>query len=204
MNSNNGILVVLSGPSGCGKDTVLDNLKTKLSDMKLSVSMTTRMIRSNEIDGVHYFFTDFEDFEKKIGESYFIEYAKYGVNYYGTPKKHVDEMLSEGGTVFLKIDVQGAANIRRLYPDCVCIFLMAPSFEELKKRLQSRETENSEDYDRRVAIAKNEISRASEYDYVVINEYVDRAADDIIAIISAERSKYKYMKNYISEVMENA
>lgn len=199
-----GLLVVLSGPSGCGKDTVLAELKKRDKSICQSVSMTTRQKRSEETDGVDYFFTDVPTFEKNIEKGFFLEYVKYGVNYYGTPKEAVDRLIDDGNTVFLKIEVEGAGNIRLFYPEVVSIFVAPPSFKMLEERLRARGTENEEDLQRRIRIAENELSRAHEYDYVVINDTLPECIDDIFAILRAERLKYKRMSNLISEVKSNA
>ncbi len=199
-----GLLVVLSGPSGVGKDTVLERLREKMPEMCLSVSMTTRFMREGEAHGRDYIFTHFEDFEKKIEEGYFLEYAKYGANYYGTPKATIENWLAQGKVVFLKIEVQGAEKIRSEYAESVSVFLTTPTFADLINRLKARKSECEEDIKRRISIARDEIMRANEYDYIVINDIVDRAADDICAIIKAERLRYKNMKKYVNEVIDNA
>ncbi len=199
-----GLLVVLSGPSGVGKDTVLERLKEKLPGMCLSVSMTTRSMRQGEVDGLNYIFTDFEDFEKKIGQGFFLEYAQYGTNYYGTPKATIENWLARGRVVFLKIEVQGAEKVRSEFAESVSVFLTTPTFAELICRLKARKSECEEDILRRVNIAKSEIARANEYDYIVINDEVERAVEDICTIVRAERLKYKNMKKYVDEVINNA
>lgn len=202
--SNCGLLVVLSGPSGVGKDTVLEKLRKKMPEMCLSVSMTTRFMREGEVDGENYIFTNFDDFEKKIEQGYFLEYAKYGTNYYGTPKAVIEKWLAEGKVVFLKIEVQGAEKIRSEFAESVSVFLTTPTFADLINRLKARKSECDEDITQRINIAKNEIMRASEYDYIIINDIVDRAADDICAVVRAERLRYKNMKKYVNEVINNA
>ncbi len=203
-NNDCGLLVVLSGPSGVGKDTVLERLREKMPEMCLSVSMTTRFMRDGEIDGKHYIFTDFQDFETKIKEGYFLEYAQYGTNYYGTPRATIERWLSEGKVVFLKIEVQGAEKIRTEFVESISVFLTTPTFGDLIARLKGRCSENDEDINRRVAIARSEMLRANEYDYIVINDVVDRAVEDICAIVRAERLRYKNMKKYVNEVIDHA
>lgn len=204
MTNKKGMLIVLSGPSGSGKDTILNELTRRETDVNVSVSMTTRAKRDCEIDGVHYYFVTREYFERTIAENKALEYAEYGQNLYGTPKAPVDEMLAAGKTVVLKIEVQGAERIRSLYPEAVSIFLMPPSMSVLEERLRRRETNDEEDIQRRLSIAADEIRRATEYDYVVINSIVDYAVSDISAIIRAERQKTFRNKNIISEVLNNA
>lgn len=203
-DSYGGLLVILSGPSGVGKDTVLEKLKEKMPEMCLSVSMTTRSMRGGEVDGKDYIFTDSLDFDDKIKQGYFLEYAKYGENYYGTPKTIIENWLNEGKIVFLKIEVKGAQKIRSEFAKTISIFLSTPTFAELITRLRARKSECDADIAIRVEIARSELKRANEYDYIVVNDVVEKAADDICAIIRAEQLKYKSMKKYINEVIDNA
>ena len=197
---NKGMLIVLSGPSGSGKDTVLAELFKLNIGLVQSVSMTTRAPRNEEKNGVDYLFVDEEYFLSAITNGRMLEYAKYGLNYYGTPKAPVDNWLDEGRTVVLKIDVQGAGNIRRLYPESVSIFLTPPSLTVLEKRLRDRGSEDEEDVRRRLDIACNELARIGEYDYVVVNDDLASAVDDIKTIIKAESLKVSRRKNILSEV----
>lgn len=199
-SKNKGLLVVFSGPSGCGKDTVLSELKSRDINMKQSVSVTTRDMRDGEVDGVDYYFTDVETFEKNIKEGYFLEYVKYGVNYYGTPKKKIEELIDDGANVFLKIEVEGGANIRKAFPDVVSVFIIPPSMEELENRLKGRGTETEESFRRRFEIAKNELKRACEYDYIVINDNVSECADKVCAILDAETLRYSRMKTIVDDM----
>ncbi len=201
--SERGILVVFSGPSGSGKDTVLEKLCAIDPDVKVSVSMTTREKRNGEIDGTHYYFVTREYFEKRIAENRMLEYAEYAKNYYGTPADPVDEMLAQGKSVILKIEVQGAEQIRNRYDDVISIFLMPPSLRVLEQRLRGRGTEDEETIQHRLFIAKEEIRKAYDYDYVVINETIDQAAEDIRAILCSEKRKIERNKKTISEVINN-
>ena len=201
--TDKGILVIFSGPSGSGKGTVLGKLLEKRDDVKLSVSMTTREKRAGEIDGVHYYYVTREYFEKKIADNKMLEYAEYADNLYGTPKDPVDEMLKAGLAVILEIEVQGAEKIRKLYPDAVSIFLAPPSTAILEERLRGRNTEDEETVNHRLVIAREEIRRAVEYDYIVINDTVDNAVNGIETIINAERLKLIRNKKILSEVINN-
>ena len=201
--SERGILVVFSGPSGSGKDTVLNKLCECDPNVKVSVSMTTREKRDGEIDGVHYYFVTREYFEKKISENRMLEYAEYAKNYYGTPAEPVDEMLSQGKSVILKIEVQGAEKIRNRYDDVISIFLMPPSLRVLEQRLRGRGTEDEETIQHRLFIAKEEIRKAYDYDYVVFNDTVENAVADIKAILCAEKRKIERNKKTVSEVINN-
>ncbi len=198
---NKGILVVVSAPSGCGKDTVLAELARREVGISRSVSMTTRAMRQGEVDGVDYYFTTVEDFKNKITEGFFIEYVNFGANFYGTPKAAVDKMLGNGECVVLKIEVEGAGNIRKLYPDAVSIFIAPPSFEELKSRLKNRGTETEAEYNKRVEIAREELKRANEYDYIVINDEIEKCADDISDILNAEAHRRVQMSSFVDKLI---
>ncbi len=185
MVSNNGMLILFSGPSGVGKDTVLDVILEKDKSLQRSISLTTRHRRENEVDGRDYYFISIPKFEHMINNGEVLEFARYGRNLYGTPKAPVDKWLSEGKTVILKIEVKGAQKIKKMYPESVAIFLMPPSMEELEKRLRFRGTESEEDIKRRLDIAHKEVSKSSDYDYVVINDDLDSASDNVISIIKS-------------------
>ena len=203
MANKNGLLILFSGPSGVGKDTVLDVVLNKNKDLQKSISLTTRNIRENESDGKDYYFISVPEFERMISDGEVLEYAQYGSNLYGTPKGPVDKWLSEGKNVILKIEVQGAENIKKLYPDSVGIFLLPPSMEVLENRLRSRGTEDEEDVKKRLEIAQNEMRKSKNYDYFVINEDIDSASDDVLTIIKALDFSNKRMNNYLSEVIDN-
>ncbi|MCR4563875.1 MAG: guanylate kinase [Clostridiales bacterium] len=198
-----GILIVFSGPSGAGKDTILYDVLERDKTLQKSVSLTTREKREDETEGVDYYFTSLKEFKDKLDNGEILEYAQYGQNFYGTPKAPVDKWLNDGKTVILKIEVQGAANIKELYPESVSIFLLPPSIEELENRLRARETDSQEDILRRMTIAEDEFRRSVNYDYIVINNKVDEAVNDVLSIIRAEQLKSSRMKNYISEVTKN-
>lgn len=200
---NDGILIVLSAPSGAGKDTVLNRLTENRDDIKVSVSMTTRKKRQGEIDGIHYYFVERDYFQKKIDENKMLEFAEYAGNFYGTPKEPVDEMLSNGKAAILKIEVQGAEKIKKLYPDVISIFLMPPSIRVLEERLRARNTEDEETINHRLVIAREEMKKAPEYDYVVINDTVENAVSGIETIIKSEKLKTARNKKFLSEVINN-
>lgn len=202
--NNNGVLIVISAPSGCGKDTIISEVLKRTDDAFLSVSMTTRPMRSGEEEGVNYFFVSQKEFEEKIKQGEMLEYAQYGSNYYGTPAGPVRKLLEEGKTVILIIEVQGAGNVKRIFPDSCNIFIIPPSFSVLENRLRGRGTDDDESIIKRLEIAKNELLRAEEFDYIVENDVLEEAVEDIIAIIKAEKLKIKIMKNKLSEVINNA
>lgn len=181
-----GKLVLFSGPSGVGKDTVLDVLIEKDMSLQKSISLTTRPRRDGEVEGVDYYFTSTENFKDLIAHNGILEYAQYGKNLYGTPKEPVDRWLAAGKTVILKIEVQGASQIKKLYPDAISIFLMPPSMEELEERLRRRGTEREDDLNERLEIAKSEIAKSKDYDHIVINESIDETADTVLNLLKAE------------------
>ena len=195
MDDKRGILIVFSGPSGCGKDTVLKILKENNDNIKVSISMTTREVREEEVDGRDYYFVSEEYFVKKIADGEMLEYAQYADHYYGTPKAPVDEMLREGIDVVLEIDVQGAEKIRKIYPDAVTVFLMPPSMKALEDRLRNRGTEDEETLMHRLFIAEQEIRRANEFQYIVINDNLAEAVFDFETVVRAEKMKYSRNKN---------
>lgn len=200
---NNGMLVLFSGPSGVGKDTVLDIILDKDEKLQRSISLTTREKRSGETDGVDYYFITKDEFLNMVDDGQVLEYAQYGENIYGTPKAPVDKWLSEGKTVILKIEVKGAQKIRELYPDALSIFLLPPSMQILEDRIRKRGTESEQDIEKRLEIAKNEIMRSADYDFVVVNDDIDEASNNVLSIIKALNFTYKRMNKKISEVIKN-
>ncbi|MCL2532115.1 MAG: guanylate kinase [Oscillospiraceae bacterium] len=196
-----GLLIVLSGPSGSGKDSLLQQVIANGEDIALSVSLTTRDPRPSELDGVHYHFTTHEQFEQKLANGTILEHTIYNGQYYGTPKDAVDAQLAAGKTVVLEIEVEGAANIAAQYPDCVRVFLVPPSLAVLRQRLIDRKTNTPEDIERRIAIAKQELTHAPGFDYIIRNCVLADAATDFQAIIQAEKLKDK---NILLEVMNDA
>lgn len=185
-----GTLVVISGPSGAGKGTVCKELVNRNQNIKLSISMTTRNPRIGEVDGINYYFVTKEEFEKRIKENKFLEYAiVHNGNYYGTPKDKVDELLKQGQDVILEIDIQGALAINNLIPEAVFIFIMPPSMKILKERLIKRNTETKEQIVERFTKAYLEINEISKYNYVVINDEVENAVKKIEAILLSEKCR---------------
>jgi len=185
---NKGIPVILSGPSGCGKGTVREILFRKHPELAFSVSCTTRAPRAGETDGVDYHFISKESFDKMVEEGAFLEWARFVGTSYGTPLAPIKQWMDDGISPVLEIDVQGATQIRRKLPQTISIFLLPPSVEELERRLRSRGTETDEVIAGRLARAKEEMQEADKYDYQVINDEPERAAQEIADIIEKCKS----------------
>ncbi|APC48686.1 guanylate kinase [Virgibacillus halodenitrificans] len=203
MIEEKGILFVLSGPSGVGKGTVRKELFNQATDLKYSISMTTRDIRPGEEDGVDYFYKSREEFENLIKNNQLLEYAKYVNNYYGTPRAYVEEMLEAGYDVFLEIEVQGALQVKENFPEGVFIFLFPPSLEELKNRIINRGTETSELVLNRLKEARNEIEMMDAYDYVVVNDQVELAVEKVQSIIQSEHLKRERIAKQYKQLLED-
>ena len=203
MIDEKGILFILSGPSGVGKGTVRKALFKQKTDLKYSISMTTRGKRPNERDGVDYFFKTIEEFEQLIAQKQLLEYAKYVNNYYGTPRKYVEETLAKGQDVFLEIEVQGALQVKENFPEGVFIFLFPPSLDELKNRILSRGTESSELVLNRLKEARKEIEMMDAYDYVVVNDKVNHAVAKVKAIIQSEHLKRERVAKQYKKILED-
>lgn len=199
-----GRLIVLSGPSGVGKGTVLAKYRAEHPGVRLSVSATTRAPRPGEVDGEHYFFLSREQFEERIARGGMLEWAQYNNNYYGTPRDYVEKTLQEGGDIVLEIEVQGAMKVKEQLPEALLVFVMPPSFDELRRRLCGRGTEDPETIRGRLAAAARELERAHEYDYIVVNDTVDNAALSLSRVLDGARDLVKYNLNFISEVLNDA
>ena len=197
-----GKLLVLSGPSGVGKGTVVGELEKRRNDICFSVSATIRAPRTGELDGVSYFFVTKEAFEKMIERNELLEYAQFVDNYYGTPRAYVEQKLEEGMNVVLDIEVQGARNIISAYPDAVSVYIIPPTYEELERRLRGRGTETEEQIQGRLKTAIEEARAADFYRYIIVNNNLDDAVNELDAIITAEKSGYNDRKNILKEVFK--
>ena len=189
---------IISGPSGVGKSTVLSALLEKRSNVYFSVSATTRDPRPGELDGIHYHFMDVDSFRKWIAMDQFLEYAEYVGNFYGTPKRFVDEAMEQGKDVILDIEVQGAIQVTSKRPDTVRIFIAPPSWSELERRLTERGTDSKDKIQKRLLRAKVEFQTAHTYDYFVINDTVENAVKELDAIMTAEHCKPKERMDIIN------
>ena len=195
-----GQLIVLSGPSGVGKSTVIAELLGERKDIYFSVSFTTRSPRVGEADGVNYNFVSREEFERMIAADELLEYAQYVGNYYGTSLKVIQDKLAAGIDVLLDIEVQGAAKVRSKCPEAVLIFIIPPSFEELSRRLHGRATDNEDVIAGRLQKAREEYQQIPNYDYLVVNDKLSDAAAEIIAVLTAESCRTKNRMNLVEGV----
>ncbi len=189
MSKKNGLIFIVAAASGTGKTTLVHKLLAINPRIKVSVSHTTRQPREGEVDGQHYFFTTEEDFETRIANNEFLEFAKVYRHYYGTSLLWIEKNLSEGLDVLLEIDVQGAAQVKKLLPDAVSIFILPPSLEELGQRLIGRNSDADESVSLRLKEAESEIAQAQYFDYIVVNEHLNEALRDLDHIVHSEHLK---------------
>ncbi|MBR3953292.1 MAG: guanylate kinase [Oscillospiraceae bacterium] len=200
-----GVLLVISGPSGVGKGTIINKLFDMDDNLYFSVSATTRQPRQGEINGVHYTFKSIEEFEHDIETGEMLEYAQFSGNYYGTPRSAVEKKLSQGKDVVLDIEIQGARNVKRLMPEAVLVYILPPSIDELKKRLNGRHTETEESVSSRLHTAYSELHEAPElYDYFIVNDVVENAATKIEEILDCKRCGKAAMQEIIKQILEEA
>jgi guanylate kinase len=191
--SDRGLLIVISGPSGAGKGTICANIRKEMPNLVYSVSMTTRAPRVGEVEGVNYFFRSKQEFETLLSEDAFLEYAKV----YGTPKQHVMDLLDDGKSVLLEIDIQGAMQVKERFSDAVFIYIVPPSLTELSERLHNRGTDAKEVIDKRLSLACSELALAHRYDYIVVNDDLGEASEKVASILRAESCKISRNKEQI-------
>lgn len=200
MENREGILIIISGFAGTGKGTIVKELIKNYDQYALSVSMTTRNPRPGEVDGQAYFFVTKEHFEKTIDEGGLIEYASYCDNYYGTPKAYVEEQLNAGKDVILEIEIQGALKIKEMFPSALLLFVMPPSATELKNRLVGRGTETPEVVEKRMRRAAEEAEGIENYDYIIVNDEIDKCVLRTHSIIEAAHAKPTRNKTFIEQI----
>ena len=203
-DDSQGFLIVLSGPSGVGKGSVLSKVIGRRKNLKLSVSYTTRLPREGEVDGVHYNFVTKDEFLSLVKSGEMLEYAEYCGNYYGTPKKSVENEIKNGNNVILEIEVQGGKQILEKCPKAIGIFVIPPSIRVLYSRLNLRALDSEEIILNRMEECRREIEFAKNYDYIVVNECIEDCASNILKIIDSQCMKFESMKSKIEEVLENA
>lgn len=191
MEKNHGLLIVLSGPSGAGKGTICQELLRQMPNLRYSVSSTTRYPRPGEVEGIHYYFRPRQEFEAMLARDELLEWAEFCDNYYGTPRFAVEQAIKEGLDVILEIEIQGALQIKKRFPQGVFIFIVPPSLDVLSERIHKRGTETEEVIQKRLATAIQELEYVSEYDYVVINDEVPVAVDKLKSILVAEKCRVK-------------
>jgi len=200
-----GSLIVISGPSGCGKGTLIkEYLRNNRDHAWLSVSCTSRDMRDGDVEGESYYFLTRKEFEKMIKKGEFLEYAEYNGNYYGTPKEHIEDRLASGIDVLLEIEVQGALKVKELVPEAICIFIMPPSMEELRDRLVGRGTESSDKILGRFKSAYQEINEVTKYNYVVTNDEIEMAVKKIESIIISEKCRVDRIEEVYLDNSEEA
>ena len=201
--NHQGILVVVSGFSGAGKGTLMKERLKRYDNYALSISATTRAPREGETDGKEYFFVTKEQFEKMRDERKLIEYAQYVNNYYGTPKEYVEQKMAEGKDVILEIEIQGALKVKKRFPDALLLFVTPPSAEELRRRLVGRGTETLEVINARLARAAEEASGMEAYDYLLINDDLDRCVEEMHQLIQLQHRKTSYHLDFLSKMRED-
>jgi guanylate kinase len=189
-----GLLFVVSGPSGAGKGTLVERLVQARSECVFAVSSTTRARRDGEVDGVEYEFVTREEFQRRVAAGYFLEWAEVHGQLYGTPARSVDAAVRDGRVVVLDVDVQGGASVRRARPDAVTVFIYPPSLESLRARLVGRGKDDAATIEQRLKNAPGEMAQYVEYDYVIVNDDLERAAQRLIAIVDAERSRVRRLR----------
>lgn len=203
INKNHGNLIVICGPSGVGKGTICKEFLKENKNIKLSISATTRMPRTGEVDGVNYHFLNKEKFEEMIKKFEFLEYARVYDNYYGTPKNNVMLNLEKGEDVLLEIDIQGAMQVKKQYPQGIFVFILPPTLNELRNRIEGRATDSKEVIEKRLSCAYDEILKISSYDYYIVNDNLQEAVKELECIVRIAKNKVdKNLENILKHYKE--
>ncbi len=202
MSVKRGLLIVVSGPSGVGKGVVCNRFREKYPSLIYSISATSRKARPDETEGLEYFFKNRAEFEQMISLGSLLEWTEYCGNYYGTPLDYVEDNLALGNDVLLEIEVEGAFHVRSIYPEGVFIFLIPPSFDELRNRLIYRGTEHEDIIKGRMRMATKELKMATNYDYIIVNDELEKTVNAVITIIEAERYKKDRVLSYLESLLE--
>ena len=197
-----GLLIIMSGPSGAGKGTIYNEVLKRMPSVKKSISVTTRAPRPHEKDGVDYYFKTIEEYQQMIAAGEFLETAAVYNNHYGTPKQHVFDLIEQGNDVMFEIDIHGAKQIKQRYKDAITIYIMTPTFEILEERLRGRGTETEDSIARRLGSARSELSQCAMFDYIVFNDDLETSIQSVINIINAEKCKMKFNEKRVKALLE--
>lgn len=195
-----GLLVVISGPSGAGKGTLVKLIRERNENIRLSVSATTRSPRDGEISGESYFYKTIDEFKEMIKNDELVEWVEYCDNFYGTPRKYIEECTENGLDVILEIEVEGALNIKNKFPDCISVFILPPSFDELKRRIVGRGTEETSVIEKRLLKARKEIEFVNKYDYIIINNDIENAVNEIKSILKTEKLRFSRNMDILNKI----
>ena len=201
---NRGTAFILSAPSGCGKDTIIARVREQMPELRFSISCITRPKRGSDAEDGKYRFLTVAEFEQMLAQDAFLEHNVYLGNYYGTPRQPVEDALAQGKDILIEIDVNGADQLRKSLPEAVSLFILPPSLSELRRRLQKRGTDAPEKIEQRVREAEREIGCAPDYDYVIVNDDLDQAVEDVCSVLRAAKFRSSHMKSTINEVLKDA
>ena len=202
MDLQKGVVLVFSGPSGSGKSTMLSKLKEKNENLSFSISATTRLPRSGEVEGMHYFFKTTDAFEESIKNDDLLEWVTYCDHYYGTPRDFVLEQINQGKDIIIEVEVEGALKIKKNYPESVLVFVVPPSYEELIHRISKRGSESQKNLSKRMEIALKELKKAEEYDYIIVNDELNNAIRSLDSILFSEKLKINRKKSFLDSILK--
>lgn len=204
MEGRQGVVLVVSGPSGSGKGTILKQFKSLHNDIVFSVSATTRSPRNEEQEGVHYFYKSTEEFTQMIEQGEFLEWVCYCDQYYGTPKSFIYDNVKSGKNIIVELEIHGAINIKKSFPESVLVFVMPPNFQDLRTRIENRASETPMALEKRLKRAKEEIELVTEYDYMIVNDKLDNAVQELTDILNAEKCRVCRQTDHITKIKKEA